>query len=163
MPSKSQLFGQSDIWDLSDYFGGTGPWETSLKWYTPGVTLTSTPYPLDDIEIYKVTPALEFLELRILQHDVVYNEDYKITPALTYIEVRDTNKYLNAPDEFYKVIPSMVEITLVIPLKTIAPVENYKVTPSMTAITVAIKLVSVSATEVYKVTPSMEAITVTTP
>lgn len=52
MPSKVSLVGQSDIWDLSDYFPPGEPWESSYKWYKVEQSYSTTLYPVLIKETY---------------------------------------------------------------------------------------------------------------
>ena len=161
MPSKSQLTGQSDIWDLSDYFPPGEPWKTSYKWYTPGITLTSTPYPHIAREYYSLASAPITFEIRTLLHDYTYDERYTPMPSISSFVIRDTN-ILYSLNENYSFAPTIQNFSVTIPLKTYDWTEYYSHSPSIPTLTVKDALIAYNVpSDNYSHTPSVQRLTIT--
>jgi hypothetical protein len=108
MPSKSQLFGQADIWDLSDYFDD-GPWETSFSLYKPTQTLTTQLYPYQLADSSKSFSAV--LNARF---EPSFSDESKTFSTITFVQLKIFGQvdYTNPFPEQYKASSIITTVTL---------------------------------------------------
>lgn len=161
MASKSQITGQSDIWDLSDYFPPGEPWESSFNWYKNQYALTSKPYPYYENDTYGVVsaridsftvkdlspmyedppysfvPVINSISVRNQTQTYAYEESpYKFTPIIDSIQIRNTLQ-LYSYEEFYKFTTPSIESIVINQAIMYSYEEKYKFTPSIDGVTVA--------------------------
>lgn len=156
MPSKSQLTGQSDIWDLSDYFPPGEPWETSFKWYKPAQDYTSQPYAYIETESYSMEASMNFFELREIQKNYSQLDQYSFSVQMN-IELRETLHTYNIIDK-YTFSQTIQNIELRNVLKTYGPTEYYEFNPNIQMIEFN-QLIRTTAVDEYIFSPSIQGVT----
>lgn len=153
MPSKSQLTGQSDIWDLSDYFPPGEPWESSFNWYKPLPTLTSSLYPILQEEIYTSVAGIKNFGFFFDPQDY-----YGIDVNISEILLRDSVQSGGAAD-YYTMSTNLLDIEIRDTLKTVAQSDYYTINTILTGITLEVKLIQISNSDYYTINPNITEIT----
>lgn len=156
MPSKSQLTGQSDIWDLSDYFGGD-EWRTSFKWYAPLNPLVSYPYSYETLDKYTLRPALSTLNLIPQPSPLEY---YTLSPSLRDLTIQSLYRTYQYADNPYTCSGSLQSVAITSIYRTYSTqIEYYKVTPAVQSIVKVVTNINYTCPiEKYQITPSITGI-----
>lgn len=161
MPSKSQIYGQADIWDLSDYFGGS-EWKTSFKYYKPAPWVTSKLYPVITVNDFTLTAAAKQIFTWTPPVD-----PWALGANVTFFSQRESIQTATSPDQSWTMpAPVVVQLTITTqgPILVTTPEQMWTVSATVSNFSQAVKLITYTNAafpEQWTLTTTIAQVTIT--
>lgn len=155
MASKSQIYGQADIWDLSDYFNGDAS-QTSFLWYVPAQTLSSQMYPYDFSDVWGILPA--FTAFTFISEPL---DTYGLETIITGFQVTDQFKTYSYQEAPWTLTTSVTNLVVADQFKQYANSDLWGITTTIPAFSVLTNGISYSNNDTWTLETSVTGVTVT--